>query len=420
MPLVAAPVGALAATVSGEVSGGKAGTSVATFKGGQGETNEVTVTRSQAGEVSFADSGAAVTATGRCRQVAANEAVCPPGSTTFVYLEDGDDRLEPGAADFAFGGAGDDVLIGSVNRNVLRGDAGADFIDARDGDDSLEGGGGADTIDAGPGADTVIGDGEGTSPGRDVLGGGDGRDAVSYVGHTVPVRVDLSQPGTPAGAEGENDEISGFESAGGGSARNELIGTDGPNGLDLSSGGGLAVGGGGNDSIGVGTAIPVESIDAVVDAGPGHDRIYALYSKGARIGCGPDFDEVVGWRLGTLAADCEIIAPVDFVDIDDPVLRPYPRLRGDKAVFRIPCPRDINSVGPCRGRVLLRDTAGRAVGKRRYTTREGAKPSVGVTLDRAARKRMARPGGLEVRIDLLISKGFSERESGEWSVVLRP
>jgi Ca2+-binding RTX toxin-like protein len=47
----------------------------------------------------------------------------------------------------ANGGDGDDVLIGSINNDVLRGGAG---------DDVLIGGGGQDVLDGGPGDNVVI------------------------------------------------------------------------------------------------------------------------------------------------------------------------------------------------------------------------------------------------------------------------
>ena len=420
---MAAPVGAFAATVTGSASGAKGGgiPGHSTFRAAPGEANDVTVGRLPSGEMRFSDAAAPVEASGRCRQLGPSEAACPADYDGAVYLEDGDDRVRSGAASSAEGGAGDDVLIGSTGIEWLEGGPGNDTMDARAGHDSLEGGDGSDTMDGGPGDDRMAGDADfarTAMPHRDVLRGGEGHDVVSYSAHEVPVRVDLSQPGRPAGAEGENDEISGFEGAAGGTARNELIGDDANNSLELRSGGGMAVGGGGNDIIGVGTGSSVRSIEAVVDAGPGHDRIDAYHSRGARLGCGPDFDRVVGSELGTLAPDCEIIAPIDFPSLEAPVLRPYPRVRGDRAVFRIGCPEDINSNHPCRGRILLRDVAGRIVGKRRYEAREDTKPSIGVTIDRTARRRMARPGGVEVRVHLLISKGFYERESGEWSVVL--
>jgi hypothetical protein len=421
--LLTAASAAHGATVSAG-SGGRGDPGSLSYSAAPGELNDVEVSRVGL-EIHVRDASAPVTAGSLCRQVDEHTVGCPDQDRyIYVRLGDGGDRLLTRISNVsASGEAGDDELTGSTGPDRIDGGDGTDLIVGREGDDSLEGGAGGDTVEAGPGDDHVAGEEERTIdraavPAHDVLRGGEGFDTVSYWTHPAPVRADLSRPGSPFGAVGEDDEASGFETVRGGAARNELTGDDGPNGLDLSSGGGVAIGAGGNDRIGVGTGNAVRSIDAVVDAGPGNDLIGAYYSAGARIGCGPGFDVVDGSRLGTLAPDCEQIAPVDLTDIDDPVMRPHPALSEGDAVFRIRCPEDINSVEPCKGRLLMRDSTGRVVGLRRWTWREGAKGHVKVALERAARKRMARPGGLEIKVDLRISKGHYERDSGYWSIVL--
>ncbi|MBB5206399.1 Ca2+-binding RTX toxin-like protein [Inhella inkyongensis] len=57
----------------------------------------------------------------------------------------------------AFGGAGDDRLVGNALANVLDGGAGADSLSGGAGDDLLRGGEGADQLEGGAGADTLDG-----------------------------------------------------------------------------------------------------------------------------------------------------------------------------------------------------------------------------------------------------------------------
>ncbi|MDQ3935402.1 MAG: hypothetical protein M3340_12320 [Actinomycetota bacterium] len=429
--LLAVPAGAIAATVTRTVVRHIL-TSHVTFRAEPGEANDVTVGALPSGELHFSDAAAPVTAGDGCRQLGPSDAACPPGHVTTVYLEDGDDRLRNAVPASGHGGAGDDVLIGSDIVESLSGDAGDDTIEARGGGDYIWGGDGADTIDGGAGDDRVAGDGTAdgigpAAPHRDVLTGGDGFDVLDYSRHGAPVWVDLSRARSRAGSAGESDTISGFEGAVGGTDRSELIGNAGRNLLELASGG-IAVGGRGNDDIGVGLRRISGTVRAVVDAGPGRDVIRAFYSKGARIACGTGFDFVDGVQMGRLARDCDTIAPINFAAIGNrvrPRMRPNPELVRGRAVFRIPCPGnvDVDSDGdvddePCRGRILLSDRAGRTVGSRSYVARAYTTPPIAVALDRVARARMARSGGLEVQVDLTIERSGHDHAAG-WSVVLR-
>ncbi|RKS77790.1 hemolysin type calcium-binding protein [Motilibacter peucedani] len=82
----------------------------------------------------------------------------------------------------AYGGAGDDVLVGSARRDVLDGGPGRDTLRGLGGDDLLRGGSGGDRLLGGPGRDRLLG-GSGNDrldggPGSDVLDGRPGRDVV--------------------------------------------------------------------------------------------------------------------------------------------------------------------------------------------------------------------------------------------------
>ncbi|HWX47727.1 MAG TPA: SdrD B-like domain-containing protein [Roseomonas sp.] len=85
-------------------------------------------------------------------------------------------------ADHAFGGDGDDILLGLGQDDVFHGQNGNDFLDGHTGDDALFGGAGNDRVhgqagddvlDAGPGDDTIEG-----GDGRDIDLGGEGDDRM--------------------------------------------------------------------------------------------------------------------------------------------------------------------------------------------------------------------------------------------------
>lgn len=71
----------------------------------------------------------------------------------------------------SFDRAGDDLLEGGSEADVLRGHSG---------DDRMVGGGGDDFLDGGPGADTLIG-----GPGRDILRGGPGADRFVFTPDSI-------------------------------------------------------------------------------------------------------------------------------------------------------------------------------------------------------------------------------------------
>ena len=73
----------------------------------------------------------------------------------------------------AYGGGGDDSVLGNDSRNLLRGGAGADNLSGDAGDDTLEGGAGSDRIGGDAGNDMLDG-----GAGRNYLYGGDGDDTL--------------------------------------------------------------------------------------------------------------------------------------------------------------------------------------------------------------------------------------------------
>lgn len=85
--------------------------------------------------------------------------------------------LAPGTQlEAAFGGDGDDRIIGNAGWNDLRGGRGDDYIAGGDGDDWLRGDAGDDTLLGGAGADRLSG-----GTGRDIFDGGGGSDTIDFM-----------------------------------------------------------------------------------------------------------------------------------------------------------------------------------------------------------------------------------------------
>lgn len=82
-----------------------------------------------------------------------------------------DDLLFMSGAGTAQAGAGNDIVFGGAENDLIRGDAGSDLLYGGAGDDTLNGGEGADILMGGAGKDTLYG-----GTGNDILLGGDGAD----------------------------------------------------------------------------------------------------------------------------------------------------------------------------------------------------------------------------------------------------
>jgi hypothetical protein len=402
---LALPAAAGAATVRSEPSPSRYYPPKMTFEAAPGEVNHLVLSGGPTAR-SVIDETAPLVAGDGCRQVNDHEAVCGNAYDVHVDLGDRDDHasFEATSADGAFvlAGPGDDVLAGGP------------------GSESFDGGDGRDTISGGAGHDDVEGDDE--TPFADRLDGGPGNDSLGYRTHRVGVRVDLSDPSAPAGAEGEGDQQSGFEEVfAGRGGPSELIGDDGPNFLAAEAPGSRIDGRGGSDyvhAVGSGTG----------EGGAGDDRIVSHPGGSAECGDGADvvWGGVGGYRspagdwfssaFGLVAPDCERLR-VQFSNASDSEPRPHPALSGRHAKFRVPCPRDLEA-RRCTGRVRLRDTRGRELGVRRFATRRGRSPVVGVPLSDKTRRRIARPAGLDVVVFILVAGG-RERADATYTVTLR-
>ena len=149
-----------------------------------------------------------------------------------------DDNIHSDVEDI-FGGAGNDVLVGSDDTNL---------IDGAEGDDTIFGMGGDDLF-AAQGRDTNFPDG------ADAMYGGTGTDTVSYADRAEAVAVrldDLAFDGRP----GENDNVhSDVENITGSPNADVLTGSAGPNEILGREGNDLLDGGAGADQISGGVGV---------------------------------------------------------------------------------------------------------------------------------------------------------------------
>jgi Ca2+-binding RTX toxin-like protein len=161
-----------------------------------------------------------------------------------------DDVNEDGGVEAVIGGSAGDTLTGTPDADRIEGANGADTIDGLGGADDLAGGAASDTIDGGPDSDRVSGDGGSGAgdPAADTLDGGTEDDAAVYDERSVPVVVDLDDPG-PDGSAGEGDTLAGFEGAIGGEGDDVLVGSAGVNTLLGALGDDVIDGGLGQDEL---------------------------------------------------------------------------------------------------------------------------------------------------------------------------
>ena len=207
-----------------------------------------------------------------------------------AYGGDGNDVIIGGSeADKLFGEDGDDVLIGYEGNDELIGGTGNDILRGREGNDDIDGGDGNDFIDGGSGNDTLIGgngddelygyEGNNTltgGQGNDYLSGGDGDDLIE-------------------GGEGD-DEIrtrSGNDIARGGEG-DDFINSDDDGFSSGLSGNKTLYGDAGDDKIGGGDG------DDTIYGGLGNDYIWAMDGQNAIYGedgddrlSGGDGDDII-------------------------------------------------------------------------------------------------------------------------------
>ena len=160
-----------------------------------------------------------------------------------------------------YGGAGDDVIVGSLaaeriiagdGNDYLNGNGGRDTIYAEAGDDSVRGGGSSDLLDGGEGADTVRGD-----AGNDRMNGGGGIDRLrgslgddSIAGGASKDFIGGEIGNDSLSGDGGNDVLSGGEGSDtlvGGAGTDHCSGDAGDDNMGGGSGVDSLFGGAGRD-----------------------------------------------------------------------------------------------------------------------------------------------------------------------------
>ena len=227
-----------------------------------------------------------------------------------LFGRGGDDSLLLRVAGYAWGGVGEDQLVGSSGRDWLYGGYDNDVIKGGAGDDQLFGGGGADHVSGGSGNEVIYGDSNRQPGGNDVLSGnagddrlyggwgndilrggegadyldgGLGEDAADYGAATSGVRVQLGLLSALVDdSEADGDVLIGIEHLSGSDhadtlrgdgGDNRLVGRDGDDYLYGGAGADRLYGGDGNDVLNGGIAAGgVADGRDLLTGGAGSDR----------------------------------------------------------------------------------------------------------------------------------------------------
>jgi Ca2+-binding RTX toxin-like protein len=302
------------------------------FQAGPGTANNVGIFLDAQGRPSVSDS-AGIVGSGGCPSTGTVAHCGISIDTVVVNARDGNDRVTPEApvrvamngdsgrdtvrGGFVRGGASSVVFNGGPDLDRIDYSSSDRFVnvslddipnDGRPGDsdnirpdveelvgsarpDRITGDGRANVIDGGPGADILSGlDGDDTfrerkfATGADVISGGLGSDAVSYVERLAAVNVSLNGVADD-GAAGESDNVGAdVESVTGGSGADTLVGNGVANELIGNSGTDQLTGLGGGDGLFGGAGV-----DTFL-AGNGIDFVSSRDSLAESVNCGGGAD----------------------------------------------------------------------------------------------------------------------------------
>lgn len=216
---------------------------------------------------------------------------------------EGNDRLVGGSAvDRLLGEDGDDLILGGGEDDTLLGGVGDDFIRGDAGVDSLVGGDGADTLLGSSGNDSLRGD-----AGEDVLAGGEGNDLLVGGLDNDTLLGELGNDTLIGG--GGDDQLSGNEGDDGlfgGAGDDSIFGQDGTDRINGNDGIDSLSGGSGDDYLQGGEG------DDEIHGNGGADRIFGQSGNDTIFGNGgADFvlggegnDRIVGGSDGdTIGGD---------------------------------------------------------------------------------------------------------------------
>ena len=285
--LIVAAGGALAGPAEAASFGyATAGTTKVTFKADHKTSNAVVITRS--GRTVTIDDRVAVKPGKGCKQVKGDKTrvKCKTTRTTSLVVVKVYDRTDSvvNKSDLkmaAYGGAGNDKLVGGPKADRLDGD---DVCEPSPGNDKIYGNGGNDSIDAGDGADYVS--------------GGDGNDRVIGDSDCITMK-DRSGNDVLHGGNG-NDDLYGDNAA------DQLYGGNGNDQLAGGSGADRIEGGAGNDNLRGDVNERNVSAD-VLRGGSGRDVVdYSHYTKAISVDLdGATRDDGLSGEHDTLGSDVE-------------------------------------------------------------------------------------------------------------------
>ena len=223
----------------------------------------------------------------------------------------GDDRFEneTGVRTRAYGGAGNDNLIGGSNVDYLFGDSGDDRLIGNDGEDRLFGGTGDDLMSGGDEDDRLRGD-----AGNDRLFGGNGDDTLHGNGDDDYLSGGNGDDHLDGGTENDfiyggrgDDFMSGYTGNDrllGGSGNDLMLGGDGADTLYGHAGNDTLLAGRGNDRAYGGSgndALDGNDGDDFLDGGAHADLVFG--GDGFDFVYGGDGDDIVGGGYLDLASD---------------------------------------------------------------------------------------------------------------------
>jgi hypothetical protein len=391
----AAPASAASLTTTGDVI---------TYQAGPGETNRVVVNWG-GGRPTFSDVPEVentLTYGPGCQDTYGSGSIieCPGASATatiVVRLGDGDDRAQVLAASSSEALRGKrHELYGEGGNDVLLSEEGSDLLDGGDGNDELQ----PDDMDSG-----------GQAGVGDTVAGGPGHDKLQLVDSPQDqLRASLDGVADDGGpGEGDNylPDIEDIQGSRG--ASNTLIGTPGPNTIQMisddrtpnaliggggddrllgSSGDDALDGGDGNDTLVGGafndTLVGGPGLDALDGDGdtlyPGNDRIEARDGVAESINCGIGADTAIIDAADIVPADggsiCEVVDRAAVPPVGDggkgtPAPKAVPAIRSRSLTYRrgrIAVSVSCGKGGPrCTGTLRVRTAKKVRVGRKRAT-----------------------------------------------------